>query len=255
MKPLHLLIVDDDHNLARTLADGIRKHMGSAIHIEVSYSVPEALTLMSQQGFDMVISDFSMPGQTGIDLFRQIREAYPLVFLILITAYGTDVLEKEAREVVDAYITKPFELGTLIHFIKPASVLAEGSQKRNILILEDDIYLRRLMSKVLKNQDFEIFQAANLKEARELLQVKSFDVFISDVQVPDGQGVDLIREFRESLTSYGTSVILVTGEAHYRYLEDELGIDFYLEKPISVNDLSTLVNRLIHQSSEKVLKP
>jgi DNA-binding NtrC family response regulator len=253
MKPLNLLIVDDDRNLAKTLADGLRKQLGESITTVACFDAPEALSLIHQQAFDLVISDFSMPEMTGIDLFRQVRDVYPQMILILITAYGTDVLKDEAHQLVDAYITKPFELSTLIQFIQPERNAADATRKHRILILEDDVYLRRLMSKVLKSQDFEIYQAANLKEARELLRASRFDVFISDIQVPDGQGVDLIREFRESLTREGTSVIMVTGEAQFRFMEDELGIDMYLEKPIAINDLSMLVKRLMNLPSEKAL--
>lgn len=253
MKPLNILIVDDDHNLAKTLAEGLHRKLKEAIEVTTSFSALEALSILNQRSFDLVISDFKMPGMTGIDLFKRIRGCHPKTVLILITAYGTDALEQEARQLVDAYITKPFEINLLVQFIQKLLKIGEISEKHRILILEDDIYLRQLINKVLKTQNFEVCQAETLQDAKEFFQTGRFDVFISDIQVPDGRGVDLIREYRDYLTQSDTMVILITGEARYRYLEEELGIDIYLEKPVAIQDLLTLVKRLTNLTQEEVV--
>jgi len=251
MKSLNLLIVDDDTNLVKTLVDGLYKDLRESITATICHDVPSALAALERQTYEMVVSDYNMPGLTGLDLFRTIREYSPTTVLILITAYGTEALEKEAHQVTDAYITKPFDLSVLSQFIRKVIENEQTTQKYRVLILEDDIYLLRLMTKVLKTQNFEIHQATNLKGARERLDTETFDVFISDVQVPDGQSLDLIKEYRETLTRNGTSTILVTGESRYRYLEDELGIDMYLEKPVSINDLTMLVKRFTKRQAGK----
>jgi len=252
MKPLSILIVDDDHNLAKTQADGLKRKLKESVMATVCFSALDALSLFDQQSFDLVISDFRMPGMTGIDLFRQIRWSDPKAVLILITAFGTDTLEQETRHLVDSYTTKPFDIKLLIQFIQKLLNLEDTNEKHRILILEDDMYLRQLINKVLKTQNFEVSQAETLQDAREFLQTGRFDVFISDIQVPDGRGVDLIREYRNQLTLNNTMVILISGEARYCYLEEELGIDIYLEKPAAVQDLLTLVKRLTHLTAEVV---
>ena len=252
MKPLNILIVDDDHNLAKTLADGLNRKLKESVVTTVCFSALDALSLFDQQSFDMVISDFRMPGMTGIDLFRQIRRSDPNAVLILITAFGTDTLEQETRHLVDSYITKPFELELLIQFVQKLLNLEATSTSHRILILEDDMYLRQLINKVLKTQNFEVCQAESLKAAGEFLRTERFDVLISDIQVPDGKGVDLIMEYRDQLTLNNTIVILITGEARWPHLEEELGIDIYLEKPVAVQDLLTLVKRLTQLTQEIV---
>jgi DNA-binding response OmpR family regulator len=112
------------------------------------------------------------------------------------------------------------------------------------MVLEDDPYLRRLMEKVFRNGGLEIHPAGTIMAAKELLTSNRFDALIADIHVPDGKGTDLVREFRDKLSGDGTVVVMVTGEARYRYLEEELGIDLYLEKPVAVQDLVALVNRL-----------
>jgi DNA-binding NtrC family response regulator len=57
-------------------------------------------------------------------------------------------------------------------------------------------------------------------------------------------GTDLLQESIDDITTSGAQVIMVSGQAHYRRVCEELGADFFLEKPVSVATLVTLVNRL-----------
>lgn len=252
---LNILIVDDDKNLVKTLVLGLQNELGKAVHIDYCHNGSDALELNSQKSFDLIISDFNMPQMNGIELFKQIRSTHEHPILVLITAFGSLELEKEAGQYADAFIAKPFEIPVLVEFINKLTVKTDTSAAaRRILVLEDDTYLRRLMIKVLRTGQLEVFEASTLKTARPLLDTYKFDVFIVDIHVTDGQGIDLIREYRELLSKNGTIVILATGESRFRYLEEELGIDMYLEKPIAVQDLVVLVQRWTNQREEEKIQ-
>lgn len=240
---MNILLVDDDQNLVKTLMLGLKREFPTA-RIEYCYSGQQALRLFEKEPFDLIVSDFKMPGMNGIELFKQIRAGHEHPFLILTTAFGSKDLEKEAGKFADAYISKPFDIPILIKFITQllANKTAWG-KTNNVLVMEDDNYLRRLITKVLHTASMEVYEAASNRQAQELLNSRPFDVLISDVKVPDGLGVDLIKRNRDLLSQNKTVVILVTGEAQYRTYEEELGIDMFLEKPISVSDLLTLVQR------------
>ena len=247
LNTLNILIVDDDRLLAETTARGLQNALGNAVHVDASFESTEVLSWFENRIYDVVISDYSMPGKTGLELLKDVRAAYPNTLLVMMTAYGTDDLEAQAHELTEAYITKPFELSVLVKFVQSLLDVQqeEGEENNHILVLEDDVYLRRLISKVLKNHGYKVFEVDKIKEARKMLQTNRYSIFMSDVQVPDGLGTELIQECRDKLTDDDTTVIMITGEARYRYQEDELGIDMYLEKPIAINDLVTLVQRLL----------
>jgi CheY-like chemotaxis protein len=118
MGTLNILLVDDDRNLVTTLSYGIRKAMGEAISIAVCFSGSEALSMLATQSFDVVVSDFNMPGPSGLEFLKRIRQDHREIILVLITAYGTDVLEEGVRQLGVGYITKPFELSLLVQLIK-----------------------------------------------------------------------------------------------------------------------------------------
>lgn len=248
---MNILLVDDDQNLVKTLMLGLKMEFPDA-RINFCHGGREALSIYKKVAFDLVISDYRMPDINGIDLFKQIRAGDESPFLILTTAFGSKDLEDEAAKFADAYISKPFDIPILIKFITQLlpNKTARG-KTNNVLIMEDDNYLRRLITKILHTANMEVYEAASIRHAQELLDTTAFDVLISDVKVPDGLGVDLIKRNRGLLSQNGTIVILVSGEAQYRTYEEELGIDMFLEKPISVTDLLVLVQRW---APTKVLK-
>ena len=74
--------------------------------------------MLAAQAFDVVISDFNMPGPSGLEYLSRIRQNNREIILILITAYGTDELEEGARRLGGGYITKPFEPPVLVKLIE-----------------------------------------------------------------------------------------------------------------------------------------
>lgn len=118
MGALNILLVDDDRNLVTTLSYGLRKAMGKAISVAVCFSDSEAISMLATQRFDVVISDFNMPGVSGLEFLNKIRQDHREMILVLITAYGTDTLEEEVHRLGIGYIAKPFEPSHLVQIIQ-----------------------------------------------------------------------------------------------------------------------------------------
>ena len=117
MSALNILLVDDDRNLVTTLSYGLSKAMGKAISAAFCFNDTEALAMLATQRFDVVISDFNIPGVSVLELMNKIRQAHRETILILTTAYGTDALEEEVHRLGIGYITKPFGMSLLVQFI------------------------------------------------------------------------------------------------------------------------------------------
>jgi two-component system NtrC family response regulator len=84
-------------------------------------------------------------------------------------------------------------------------------KKGNILIIDDEEKLRNLFGRIIKSEGFEVFEAADCKSALKKIAQGDIDVILSDVKLPDGNGVDLINEIKSKtpfseiilLTAYG----------------------------------------------------
>ena len=118
MRPLTILLVDDDRSLATTLSHGLRKAMGGAASVAVCFDSVEALSMLDAQTFDVVVSDYNMPGLSGLEFLSRVRQDHQDMILVLSTAYGTDALEEGIRQLGMGYITKPFEPSILVRLIE-----------------------------------------------------------------------------------------------------------------------------------------
>jgi Response regulators consisting of a CheY-like receiver domain and a winged-helix DNA-binding domain len=110
-----------------------------------------------------------------------------------------------------------------------------------ILIVEDDSALSNGISIGLRSASTEIEQAKSLREAREKIRADNLDLIILDINLPDGNGLDLLTEVkRES----GTKVIVLTANDMETDVVTglELGADDYIVKPFSLAILRARVN-------------
>lgn len=118
MDALNILLVDDDRNLGTTLSHGLRKAMGKTGSVVFCSSGPEAFEMLATRSFDVVISDLHMPGLSGLDLLKKVRQDHRETSLVLITAFGTDTLEEEMQRLGFGYLTKPFEMPILLQSVR-----------------------------------------------------------------------------------------------------------------------------------------
>lgn len=111
----------------------------------------------------------------------------------------------------------------------------------NLLIIEDDKKLNDGIRLALRNDEYEIVQSRSLAQAREELKKVCFDILILDLNLPDGDGIDFLTEFRSYskipviiLTANNMETDIVTGL--------ELGADDYITKPFSLIVLRARIN-------------
>jgi len=106
-----ILVVDDERAIQDTLAWCLQN---DGHGVRTAGSAEEAMAIMADQGFDLIISDIIMPGLSGVDLLRKVHVLQPQTLFVLITAFATVETAVEAlREGVSDYIVKPFKLDEL----------------------------------------------------------------------------------------------------------------------------------------------
>jgi CheY-like chemotaxis protein len=110
MADTHILVVDDDKSILRMLEFGLQK-LGASYKITTAKDMSSALEAMENQRFDLVLTDYMMPGMTGIDLARAVHSMSPATQVILMTAYGTSKLKDTSTHIgFDGYLDKPFDI-------------------------------------------------------------------------------------------------------------------------------------------------
>jgi DNA-binding NtrC family response regulator len=114
----HILIIDDDEGLVHFLS---RFFQRKGFDVTVCLDGQEALKTVSENGFDLILLDYKMPGINGLDLLSEIRRIELKTPVILMTAYGTTdlAIETMKRGAYD-YLTKPFDRKDLSRIVTEA---------------------------------------------------------------------------------------------------------------------------------------
>jgi DNA-binding response OmpR family regulator len=108
-----VLIVDDEETLTWSMAKSLSRDRDK-YGVEIANNGKEALDVLSKMPIDLVISDIRMPDINGLDLLVQVKRDFPKTKVIIMTAYGSSDVQKEAsRRGSLHYIEKPFEINEI----------------------------------------------------------------------------------------------------------------------------------------------
>jgi two-component system, sensor histidine kinase SagS len=115
-----ILVADDEPNIRTTISDVLRKYHAQ---VTIASNGTEAISLIEQQPFDLVLSDIKMPDRTGYDVFAAARRASQTVPVILMTGFGYDPnhsIVRASQEGLHAVLFKPFKVDHLLAEIRKA---------------------------------------------------------------------------------------------------------------------------------------
>jgi two-component system OmpR family response regulator len=113
---------------------------------------------------------------------------------------------------------------------------------RKLLIVDDDVHIRRLLKIQLRQSGYEIHEAGTGEEATSLLEEHQFDVVFLDLILPYYGGFRLCQKFRSS-GGHQPFIIIITGDdsPETRTTAEECGSDAFLAKPFSEQDVMALI--------------
>ena len=107
-----ILVIDDEELITRTFCNLLEK---KGLEVLIAKRNEDAIALVEESNFDMIISDIRMPGENGVQTIREIKKMLELQkrkkpSVIFITGYSDNKLEDEAKELgCVAFLYKPFE--------------------------------------------------------------------------------------------------------------------------------------------------
>lgn len=121
--------------------------------------------------------------------------------------------------------------------------------KQNILVIDDDSEVQYAIATLLMNVGFNVHTASTLAEARESVSARSYEAVIIDYLLPDGSGIDLVRELRA--ISPDIAIVVITGAADIPLAVKAMqeGADNFLPKPVSFGSLLFFIKRSLEVRS------
>jgi two-component system response regulator PilR (NtrC family) len=120
--------------------------------------------------------------------------------------------------------------------------------KKQVLVIDDEPDIRELLELTLGRMNLETRAAANLDEARHLLQDFRFDLCLTDMRLPDGNGIDLVRHIQDKHPQLPVAVITAHGNMETAIAALKAGAFDFVSKPLDLNDLRSIVRSALKVS-------
>lgn len=120
-----------------------------------------------------------------------------------------------------------------------------------LLIVEDELELLNATSGYLENEDFVCETAPNFFEAEDKLISYNYDVVILDINLPDGNGLDLLKIVKEKSPETGVLIVSAKDSLDDKLKGLDLGADDYITKPFHLAELNSRVNSLLRRQKFK----
>ncbi|MFH2218502.1 MAG: response regulator [Pseudomonadota bacterium] len=244
-----ILFIDDEASIAK-MGSQVLERLGYLVTTRTS-SV-EALELFRSKPnhFDLVITDMTMPNMTGDTLAVELMKIRPDIPVILCTGYSKKISNDSATAIgIKAFAYKPIVKVDLAKTVR--KVLDDQQQEQTtgrILLIDDDSKIRKLFIQKLAGRGYEIIEACDGKEGLRLYHENRPDLVITDLVMPEKEGIEMITELKREFPN--VKIIAISGGGRnvqdaYLHIAKSLGAERTFTKPIDWPELIKAVSELL----------
>lgn len=270
-----VLVIDDNVTNCRLL-QGIFEYLN--IPCKICFNGPDALVMIHEainrkQPFDLIITDHQMPEMDGITLVREIKKLLSgssEPFILMLSSLEKTMFQQEAEKIgIDKFLSKPVKLNELVNLLsflfeksylkKDAHIdiptIMKFDNRPKVLVAEDNEMNMALITEVLINMGLQVLQAADGKEALELLDKDHPQLIFMDVNMPVMDGFSAtarIRQFENDKKDI--PIIALTADAMKEDKERclQIGMNDYVSKPFKLKEIEAMLKKYLgHQLQGK----
>ncbi|MCF2946707.1 response regulator [Paraglaciecola aquimarina] len=243
----------------------ITKQLAAAdvLKVEGTGSVKQAINLISKHGADLVVSAMYFEDGTGLDIIKNIKNDEKhagMPFMLISSENRTEKLEEFKQAGVAAILPKPFSPDSLAKALNTSLDLINTDeleldlfdiQDVRVLLVDDSKLARNHIHRVLNGLGLEkIFEAENGAEALTLLKDNTFDLVVTDYNMPEMDGRELSEFIRFNPETSHIPIIMVTSEStsslHMANIH-QTGVNALCDKPFEVEEVRKILASLLGQ--------
>ena len=266
-----VLVVDDSPTARRSLDRQLRSWGLTSTVAESGTAAVQLLANAVHDGlpYDTVVIDLDMPGMNGLEtvhaIYETLRHHQPRV--ILMTPVERVDAAEDRTGLIAATLTKPVRPSDLHRALSGQTVFAVPSPHHHereertpakpqgsILLAEDNAVNQEVTLGMLEVLGCPARAVENGRCAIDLLANQPFSVILMDCQMPEMDGFEATRAIRRQEQGTGTRIPIVALTAHALQGDRELclaaGMDDYLSKPFTIEQLRTVIHRWLPASSQ-----
>ena len=237
-----ILVVEDDPAV-RGLIEEVLNPTGYRVITAENGEAAIRVSLEWKGSIDLVLTDVVMPKMGGKEVAERLTSMHPGVKVIFMSGYtGNAIAQQGTLDPDVAFIQKPFTPEALCAKIR--SVLAPRSAIRRVLVVDDDASLRNLLVETLEAAGYQTFSAENGKTARAEAARNAVDLVITDLAMPEEEGIEMIRHLRKERPDLKVVAMSGTFEPALLKAARLLGAQASLTKPISSEEILRCIEEL-----------
>ncbi|MES9911142.1 MAG: response regulator [Candidatus Sedimenticola sp. 4PFRAG1] len=266
LKGLRVLVVDDNESARETLWEMLSQYSFRVKTVATGEAALAALwEAQHDDPFGLVVMDWKLPTEDGIDISRHIKHELglsPAPPIVMLTAHGGEDVEVQAEQLgLEGFMTKPVSMLTLFNTLMRAlghAVAERGGQDdleqtvahlrgARVLVVEDNEINREVAQEVLEQSGILVTLAVNGLEGVEKVRSEPFDAVLMDVQMPVMDGHEAAREIRTDPAYMDLSIIAMTASAMSADREQclDAGMNDFVTKPFNPRELFSILDRWI----------
>lgn len=248
-----LLIIEDSDLLRKQIKEMIHKEKPDLKIFEVS-TIKESIEFLTSQTPDAVIIDIALPDGNGLELLYKYHSILEDSLKMVLTNYP----HKKFRELAENFGVKHFfdktkdieKVAPIIinYFLNKEIGISNMENKPiQILVVDDSATLRKMVIAALKEiPDANFSEAQNGLEAIEKLAISKIDAVILDLNMPDIQGMEVLKFIKSHESYKNVKVIILTtrSDEESKIEALKLGADLYMTKPFEPNTLIENFNKI-----------
>lgn len=255
---LSVLLVEPSGVQAKIISGQLGKLNVS--NVRIFGSGGDALAAMAASRPDLVISALYLPDMTGTDLVAAMRRDPALeniAFILVSSETRPQALEGVRQLGVCGILPKPFSaeqldtaLTTTLCYLQNDEDSEENfdAESVRVLLVDDSSISRKFMRRILENLGIELFvEAENGRQAVDLLSHTTFDLVVTDYNMPEMDGGALVDYIRKQSWQQSVPILMVTSEADEGRLAavEEAGVSGICDKPFEPAMLKRLLSRIL----------
>ncbi len=239
-----ILVVDDEPAFCDLVKWLLKSHGHEVL---IAYNGHDALASYMQCRPHFTLLDLRMPEMDGIEVLKQIRAIDPNAVVMILTGWGTDQLEEQARRLgATDFLSKKLSLDSILasmeRLLTPSDKTPSPAAKTGtapvvpatdtILLIDNNPKTREAFAQFLKLHGFQIHTAQDGTTALQLLDRERPQLIVLDADILDMKGVELLRQLRAR--NYTGGIVMMTatqGEDLLKEVWDMDSVDI-LGKPV-----------------------
>jgi two-component system, response regulator, stage 0 sporulation protein F len=121
-----------------------------------------------------------------------------------------------------------------------------AEQQKRILVVDDEENARIALSKILAREGYEVASAGNGYEALNYLRGKEVELIITDINMPEMNGLSFLRELSKSHPDSNVIMVTAYGEVESYIEAMNLGAFEYINKPVRIDELKKIIRKIFN---------